>query len=245
MKKEIYPLNRVIEDAFQRSDVLAIEANVNDVIGIDVQKILVAAFYNGEDSLERHISAETLDRVKREFERLGMPSWLITRQKPWFLALTLTSLKLVQSGMDPAYGIDVHFLSKAQGTKKIRELESVDYQIGLLSGFSDSEQEAFLRYTLNDLSALEKNIDLLLKSWKTGDVRGMESLIEQGIQGDSAAAALYEKLIFERNRNMVRKIEDFLKAEETYFVVVGAGHLVGAKGIIELLKQRGYTVEQL
>jgi len=44
---------------------------------------------------------------------------------------------------------------------------------------------------------------------------------------------------------MVSKIEEFLRTKETYFVVVGAGHLVGKKGIIEMLRGKGYPVEQL
>jgi hypothetical protein len=244
MKKDIYPLREELEEAFRLSDVLAVEANVNDVIGLDMQKMMSAAFYPEGDSLEAHISGETLERIKKEFELLGMPSQLVTRQKPWFLALTLTALKLAQLGLDPAYGIDVHFLSKTEGQKKIRELESIDYQIDLLSGFSDSEQEAFLRYTLNDLDSLEKNIDILITAWKNGDVSAMESVIGQGVK-DGATASIYEKLIYGRNRTMERKIEDFLKTGETYFVIVGAGHLVGEKGIVEILKKRGYTVGQL
>jgi hypothetical protein len=245
MKKEIYPLNTQIEDAFQHSDILVVEADINDVSRIDLQKMLGSVFYSEGDSLEKHISAETFERVKKEFDESGMPSLLITRQKPWFLALTLESLKLMQSGLDPTYGIDVHFLSKAQGQKKIRELESIDYQIDLLSGFSDSEQEAFLRYTLNDLDSLEKNIDILITAWKNGDVRAMESLIGQGVKDDRAAASMYDKLIYERSRSMARKIEGFLKTNETYFVIVGAGHLVGEQGIVEILKNKGYQVQQL
>jgi uncharacterized protein len=245
MKKDIYPLNTQIEDAFQHSDILVVEADINDVGRIDLQKMLGAAFYSEGDSLEKHISAETFERVKKEFGESGMPSLLITRQKPWVLALTLESLRLMQAGFDPAYGIDVHFLSKAQGQKKIRELESIDYQIDLLSGFSDSEQEAFLRYTLNDLDSLEQNIDILITAWKNGDVRAMESVMVQGVKADRAAASMYDKLIYERNRSMARKMEDFLKTNETYFVIVGAGHLVGEKGIVEVLKSKGYQVQQL
>ena len=187
MKKDIYPLNDEIEEAFRLSDVLAVEANINDVTRIDLQKMLGSAFYPEGDSLEKHISAETFERAKKEFDESGLPSLLITRQKPWFLALTLESLKLMQAGFDPTYGIDVHFLSKAQGQKKIRELESIDYQIDLLSGFSDSEQEEFLRYTLNDLNSLEKNIDILITAWKTGDAMAMESVIGQGVKDDRSS----------------------------------------------------------
>jgi uncharacterized protein len=245
MKKEIYPLHKQIEDAFQRADILVVEADINDMSRIDLQKMLGSSFYFEGDSLERHISSETFERVKKAFDEFGMPSLLITRQKPWFLALTLTSLKLAQLGFDPAYGIDVHFLNATSGKKKINELESIDYQIDLLSGFSDGEQEAFLRYTLNDLNSLEKNTDALINAWENGDVRGMESIIEKNIHNDSTAAAMYDKLLYTRNRNMVSKMTEYLQTRETYFVIVGAGHLVGEKGIVEILKKRGYQVRQL
>jgi len=67
----------------------------------------------------------------------------------------------------------------------------------------------------------------------------------KGAVADKKMNSIYEKLIYERNRNMVSKIEEFLRTKETYFVVVGAGHLVGKKGIIEMLKGKRYPVEQL
>jgi len=245
MKKEIYPLREEIEEAFQSSDILVVEADINDVSRIDLQKMLGSAFYFEGNSLEKHISPETLERVKKEFDECGMPAVLITRQKPWFLALTLTSLKLMQLGFDPSYGIDVHFLNAASGKKKIRELESIDYQIDLLSGFSDSEQEAFLLYALNDMNSLEKNTDALMTAWKTGDTRGMELIIGENIRNDRTAADIYDKLLYTRNKNMVSKITEYLQTRETYFVIVGAGHVVGERGIVELLRKRGYLVEQL
>jgi len=73
----------------------------------------------------------------------------------------------------------------------------------------------------------------------------MESIMMKGAVADKKMNSIYEKLIYERNRNMVSKIEEFLRTKETYFVVVGAGHLVGKKGIIEMLRGKGYPVEQL
>jgi uncharacterized protein YbaP (TraB family) len=245
MKKEMYPLNKKIEDAFDKSQILAVEANVNDVSKIDIQKLLETAFYTGNDTLENHVSKETYELVKREFEGLGFPILVINKQKPWILALTLTSLELAKSGYDPEYGIDIHFLSEASGRKEIKELESIDYQINLLSGFSDMDQEAFLLYTLKDLNSLDTEVDQLIRTWKTGDAKGMESLLIKSLHEDQKLTLVYGKLLYERNRNMVSKIEGFLKTAETYFVIVGAGHLVGDKGIIEMLRKKGYLVEQI
>jgi hypothetical protein len=245
MKKEAYPLDKKIEDAFEASHILAVEANVNDVSRIDMQKLLDTAFYKGNDTLESHVSRETYELVKKEFEVLGFPVLIVDKQKPWILALTLTSLHLAGSGYDPAYGIDMHFLSKASGLKMIKELESIDYQINLLSGLSDRDQEAFLLYTLKNQNSLDQEVDTLISAWKAGDAERMESLLVKNIRGDQALTDVYEKILYERNRVMVSKVEGYLKTAETHFVIIGAGHLVGDRGIIEMLRKRGYSVEQM
>ncbi|MEW6584085.1 MAG: TraB/GumN family protein [Nitrospirota bacterium] len=245
MKKDAYPLDRSIEDAFGSSDVLVVEANINDIARIDIGKLMDTAFYAGDDTLQNHVSPDTYDLVKKEYEKIGIPISIVSRQRPWFLALTLTSFELVNLGFDPSYGIEAHFISKATGRKRIEELESFEYQINLLSGFSDWEQEMFLLYTLKDVNSFDENADNLLQAWKTGDVKRLESIALKNISDDGRLSSVYEKLIYERNRNMTTKIESFLRKKETYFVVVGAGHLVGEKGIIETLKRKGYSVQQI
>ena len=244
MKKEVYPLNNKIEDAFEKSSILAVEANINDAAKLDLQKLLTSAFYPGAETLEKHVSKETYELLKKETAPLGLPIELISKQKPWFLAMTLESIELMKLGFNPQYGIDNYFLKKTAGKKKIMELESLDYQINLLSGFSDEEQELFLLHTLKDLKILKQEIDKLLQAWLTGDAKGIEAIASR-VNGDRRIARIYEKLYYERNSAMTSKIEEFLKTKETYFVVVGAGHLVGNKGIIELLKRKGYPVEQI
>ena len=244
-KKEAYPLHRKIESAFNQSEVLVVEANVNDIAKLDIEKLVESAMYLGPETLERHVSAETYELIKKETGRLGIPLELINRQKPWFLALVLESLELLKLGFDPNYGIDKYFLSRATGKKKIVELESLDYQIDLLSKFSDQEQELFLLYTVKDLRVLRQELDRLTQAWISGDAKGMESIMTRGFAEDRRMSSLYEKLILERNRSMASKIEEFLRNKEIYFAVVGAAHLVGNQGIIEILKGRGYLVEQL
>jgi hypothetical protein len=243
MKKESYPLPEKIEKAFERSDVLAVEANINDPGRIDVMTLMERVFYPEAEGLEDHVSKETYEAVTKEAAALGLPPELLDRQRPWFIALTLTALKLAGLGFDPSYGTDMHFLSKAGG-KKIVELESVDAQIRLLSGFSDSEQELFLIRTLNDLKSVEKDTDALLRAWTSGDMRGIERLLSKDGAEGKKMASLNEKLLYSRNREMASRIENLLRAKETAFVIVGAGHLVGEKGIIALLRQKGYSIEQ-
>ena len=159
--------------------------------------------------------------------------------------MTFVSLESIRLGLDPNLGIDKYFLSKAEGKKKILELESIDYQINLLSGFSDKDQELFLIYTLKDLHLMEQEVNQVTQAWILGDTKSMESLLTKSVSEDKRLSTIFEKLIFERNRRMVSKIEDFLRTKETYFVIAGAGHLVGNQGVIELLREKGYLIEQL
>jgi uncharacterized protein YbaP (TraB family) len=241
----MYPLNKKIENAFQKSDHLVVEANINDPEKVDTQKLAESAVYLDDETFEKHVSPQTYDLVKKEVERLGVPLELIDKQKPWFLALTLASLEIVKLGFDPNYGIDGYFLSKAQDKKKILELESFDYQINLFCQLTEKEQELLLLYTLKDIQVIEQELNKLVQAWTSGDTKGVESIITRSLAEDKGLSPIYEKLIYERNRNMVSKIEDYLKTKESYFVVVGAGHLVGKRGIIEILKTKGFLVEQL
>ena len=245
LKKDVYPLSRTIEGAFEKSDVLAVEANVNDISRLDIGKLMESAFYPVSDSLEKHVSGKTFSLIKEETARAGLPMELVYNQRPWFLGLTLESIELMKAGYDPNYGIDKYFLSKAEGRKKISELESLDYQINLLAGLNDEEQELFLLYTLRELKILVQEVDKLVDAWKSGAVEKMESTITKSLAEDRRFYTIYDKLIYKRNRNMAQKIEGYLKTNGTYFVVVGAAHLLGDKGIIQLLKDRGYSVEQL
>jgi uncharacterized protein YbaP (TraB family) len=245
LKKEIYPLHRRIEEAFDRSAVLVVEADVNRLDPKVLQKLMETAFYPENETLESHVSPETFSLIKKEFAEMSFPLELIQKQKPWFLALTISALSYVKIGLDPAYGIDMYFLSKAQGKKRILELESLEEQLQFLSQLSDREQESLLLYELKSKNVLEKETNQLVQTWLSGDVRGMESILNRGIRQDPWLSSVYEKMVDERNRKMALKIEEFLGAGKDYFVIVGAGHLVGDQGIPEVLRRKGYSVEQL
>jgi hypothetical protein len=245
LKKELYPLHKSIEDAFDQSSIVAVEANVNDTRQIDLQQLVAKAIYPGDDTLARHVSKDTLELIEKRAEGLGIPLQLIMKQKPWFVGLMFSSVELLKLGFNPNHGIDKYFLSKATGKKKIVELETLDYQINLFSNLSDQEQEQFLLMVLSDINTQSKELNLLLEAWISGDTRGVEKIMTQSVTEDSRLAPIYEVLIYDRNKSMASKIEDFLKTEETYFVIVGAGHLVGEKGIVEILKTKGYSVEQM
>jgi hypothetical protein len=245
LKDDVYPLNQTIENAYESSDKLVVEADINQLGNLDLKRLADRAFYKSGDHIEKHVSPETYRLIKKESASLGMPVDLIGMQKPWLLALSFQAMQLMRLGYDPQHGVDYHFLARAQGKKRILELESLDDQLKLLSGFSDKEQEQFLLYTLKTLSSMDSQVGSMVRAWASGDAQAMESILSEAAQLDASLAPIVEKLFDERNMRMTSKIEGYLNSNGSYFVIVGAGHLVGKRGIVELLKNKGYGVEQL
>jgi len=245
LREDVYPLSQTIENAYESSDKLVVEANINELGNLDLKMLADRAFYKNDDHIEKHVSPETYRLIKKESKTLGMPVELIRMQKPWFLALSFQAMELMRLGYDPQHGVDYHFLARAQGKKRILELESLDEQLSLLSGFSDKEQEQFLLYTLKALSSMDSQVGSMVRAWTSGDAQAMESIISDAVVQDESIAPIFQKLFDGRNVKMTSSIEGYLNSNGSYFVIVGAGHLVGKRGIVELLKSKGYVIEQL
>jgi len=245
-KPDIYPLPQKIEEIFAKSAVLALEADPAKAQDTALlRQMLAAAAYAKGGTLKEHLSGETFELARREIERLGLPMETFSRTKPWFLAMSIETLELQRLDYDPANGIDIYFAGKAAGEKQIVELESFDYQIRLLNGFSDREQELFLLYTLKEMATLQDEIEELMAAWRTGDTKSMERLVTRTLTESPELQPIFAKLFFKRNREMTARIEQLLKGKQTVFVAVGAAHLVGKEGIIEQLRGKGFTEEQM
>ena len=86
----------------------------------------------------------------------------------------------------------------------------------------------------------------MVRYWKTGDKEKMNKMLfEDALNEYPAFSAIYDSLFYERNHQMVSKIDEMLKQQGSYFVVVGSGHLIGEKGIVNALKEKGYKIKRL
>jgi hypothetical protein len=244
MKEDIYPLDRKIEDAFQKSDSLVLEIDLNLDLVSALATMMQAGMYQNDDSLRKHLSSETYGLAADALRKTGLDIQIVEKWKPWFVAMTLETLELTKLGFNPEFGIDKHFFNKA-GSKKIVAFETAAYQIGLFNQFSDDEQEAFLVATIKGMDLLEKDMSLLVNAWKFGDDAKMDLMLSESMDKYPKLNKIHEKLVYQRNRNMAAQIGYYLEARGTYFVVVGAAHLVGKRGIIELLRARGFSVQQI
>ena len=98
-----------------------------------------------------------------------------------------------------------------------------------------------LRSTLKEQESERNSLATLVGDWRRGDSAALEKTLLSGFKDFQSA---YVSLIVERNRNWIPQIEACLSRPSPCFVVVGAAHLVGPDGLLAILKQRGYRLEQ-
>jgi uncharacterized protein YbaP (TraB family) len=248
--KSFYPLRQEIEDAFTRSQYLVVELDVNNIEPNAYNSLLSQkGVYKDGKTIKDVITDETWLQLQRRLNSLSINYDSIKNYKPGVLVLTLSAMQVMQMGFDPQLGIDVHFLGKAaQQSKKIIELETLEQQINLFLNIPDGE--LLLKESLYSLDESEELMADMVRYWKQGNVAQMNKLLfEDTVEDYPAFSEIYDRLFYERNEQMTSKIDAMLKqksAEKTYyFVVVGTGHLVGEKGIVNALKEKGYKVKRL
>jgi len=240
--KDMYPLPKEIEEAFESSSALIVEADVRHV---DMQKtqamVLAKGMYPSDDDLWKHVSPETRKSVEQFCAKFELPVEALARMKPWVVAVTLATVPMLKGGMDPTLGIDNYFLEKS-GKKRIVEIESTEWQLNLLSSFTDEQQEQFLRAASEEGTELMATLKRLQDAWTNGDAEKMDALIRDTSR---TPQEINKKLLTDRNPHMADVAEQFLKGKDQAFLVVGAAHLVGKEGLVAVLKKRGYKVEQV
>jgi uncharacterized protein len=166
--------------------------------------------------------------------------------KPWIVTLQMQAYNSKKFGYDAEWGIDNHFIERANfDEKEILELETMEDQMQLLAKDDKQYQDDLLRHTIDSMSSFESEMRNIFIYWRNGDVEKLETLLFSDIRKDKVSKSMYEVFFAQRNYKMTRKIMNYLKTKKTYFVVVGSGHIIGEVGIVNLLKIGGYKIEQL
>jgi len=229
--------------AYAMSKILVMELDLNEV-GAG------AALESGED-LETLPEGQTLaeaagPQLYAKFlaraQPLGLQPEVVSHFQPWFAALMLQQLELTQSGFDSAAGVDEQFALLAQTDEKpIIGLETIDEQLGFFAHLSLEQQREFLRSTLEDSATSGSETDAVVQAWQRGDTAKLEQLLREG---SNESPELYRLLTTERNRRWLPKITQLLTGDDNCLVIVGALHLIGHDGLIQLLQRQGYTAVQ-
>ncbi len=244
LKQSDYPLDDVLEKAYENSRQLYLEINLDAVDDQKIQQLTIEkGTYPSVEGLKSALSKQAYELTERRLAGLGLNIEQLDRLKPWLLATTISIAELEKLGYDPEQGVDKYFHRKARKDgKKVDGFETAEYQLNLLADLPTRMQEELLLQTLAELNEMESQIAAIVGSWKTGDTAALDDGMLKSFR---EYPDLYRTLLTNRNKNWLPKIEALTGQSENVMIIVGAAHLMGKDGIIAALKQKGYKVEQL
>lgn len=246
-KASFFPLPEPVQKAFAESKLLAVEADITDAAAM--ARSSGTMLLEPPDELSKRVPAPLYERFAKQLDRYGMAEPQFARLKPFLAASLLAFAEWRRLGYLPQYGIDGHLIVRAKEAKKrIVELEGAQEQSALMDSLTDKENLLAFEGTVAALESglVREQITGVVNAWQSGDPELLLEVVRAYNDSVPGAKALEEKFIWSRHDAMAKKIEEWLlDGRERVFVAVGALHLAGPRGLVEMLRQRGHLVRQL
>lgn len=168
-------------------------------------------------------------------DSIGMPLALLNTMKP-FVLFSMLTLKTVPCQTQESYEMTLVKMAKEQN-KEVLGLETIEDQMKVFDDMADSTQAQMLMRYVDEFQKQKDEFKAMIDLYKAEDLDGLYRQIMASPDMNGAE----DILLFNRNNSWIPVIEKAMKEGPTLFAV-GAGHLAGNKGIIQLLRDRGYTV---
>ena len=246
-KASFYPLPEPVQKAFADSAVLAVEADITDEKAME--KSATTMLLTPPDTLSKRVPAPAYARFRKQLDRFALPEAQFAQLKPFLASSILSFAEWGRQGYRSQYGVDLHLINLARREKKrIVEIEGAQAQTALMESLTDKENLQAFEGTVSALeSGLTRDqITGVVNAWQSGDPDLLLDVARAYSDSVPGAKELEELFIWSRHDAMAKKIEGWLlRGRERVFVAVGALHLAGPRGLVEVLRKRGYTVRQL
>ncbi|MFC3099495.1 TraB/GumN family protein [Altererythrobacter lauratis] len=228
-----------IAAAFNASDELVTEVDVSDQAAM-AGYVASAAALDDPRGLRGLMSEQSRSRYDTALTGLGLPVEAFDSYQPWFAALNLSVLPLLQAGYNPAAGVEMALAARAGG-KARTHLETIEEQISIFAGLERDYQLTYLDLTVDGIDNVVPMIDEMVAVWLEGDAEKLATIMNSEMTDDY----LYNRLLVQRNSNWVNWIENRLEQPGTVFIAVGAGHLAGPGSVQDQLQTRGHRVVRI
>lgn len=234
-----------IQDAFDDSSALILELRPAEMES-DVAGKLVERYGKLGDgrTLADVLPAGDYARIKDYFRPYGVDEELYEEFQPWVIAGLMTGIVAQLEGLTRDRGVEnVLILQAANRGMRIYGLEDAETQVRALSSLSEADQVRGLAHVLDDLGDIDEKVMEMMVAWETGDNATLQRYLEE----EMALFPDYnEAVLYARNRAWAEKLNQVLDQNAgTYFLAVGAAHLIGEENLLALMRGRGFSVTRI
>jgi uncharacterized protein YbaP (TraB family) len=227
-----------LKTSFKYADTIYMEMDMDDP-SVLMSGLLYMNMKN-DKKLKDLYTPEQYKKIEKYFtDTLHTPMMLFQSVKPYFLVALLYPHMMKCAAPS---GVEEELIKIAKENKKqIKGLETMEFQASVFDSIPYEWQAKELLKNIDSFKVYKNEFDTMLDIYKKQQIDKMENLFKKSEFG---AGAYEDLLLNNRNKNWVTQLKKIM-ANESVFVAVGAGHLIGKKGVISLLKQEGYTVTPL
>jgi uncharacterized protein YbaP (TraB family) len=247
LKQDDYPLPKEIDAAFEDAESLVFEVDPREMTAPDTMATIQKyAAYDAGKSLSTVLPKTTHDKLGNLMSASGGSVQALEQSEPWMVSLSLLLGITNALGFKADLGMDRHLMARAaEAGKPTAGLETIDDQMKAMDSVPHAEQAQGLEEFLEDPKKAVQQLQDMHDWWRAGDVARLDSDMRAEMARKSPES--YRLLDVERNKAWLPKVEARLKdskADDT-LVVVGSLHLLGADGLVEKLRAKGYAVERV
>jgi uncharacterized protein YbaP (TraB family) len=230
-----------VDSAFAHAKTLAFETSI-DTLTLRGPEMLARAKFTDGATLRSTLSPAAVAKLDTVLKAYNLTVDQLNGFKPWFVSVVMSQLVMQRAKFQAQYGVDLQLNTRAhQAGKTIVGLEPVDVQLGLFDAIAPADQERLILERTSPDSAARQLLKIK-DAWLVGDMATLDSILNKRTPEGERLFAL---MVTNRNKSWMPKIDSLLNGKDNALVVVGAAHLVGKHGILEMLRAKGYTIEQL
>jgi hypothetical protein len=237
--KKVFAFDPVVMEKFDQAEAYAMEIKVNPE---DMDSIKTLQLLPEGKTIKDLMSDEDYELLAEKFqEHTGSHIVMYQRVKPFFIAAAYG-----QAGMpkDMPQALDHYLQAKAaEEGKEVIGIESILDQLHAIDRAMSYEEQAdeLIESVKKDDSVLTNNMARTLRLYLSGDIDHMAAMQKR----DSTISEKFvQEMIVKRNHHMADRLDEIFQGRQT-FAAVGAAHLGGPEGVLQLLREKGYKVKAI
>lgn len=231
-----------VERAIDTSDTLVTEIPEAPMTA-QARVFLTMARARGLPPVVERVPADQRETVTRGAAAAGVPLPTLDGMKTWAAAVTIAIGASRESGASAANGVEAALFAAFDrpGTHR-RAFETLTGQLGLFDALPEAQQRRLLERSAAEALSAEASYRATLDAWAAGDAKRIAASFDPTFRGEPALEAA---LLTDRNRRWADWIAHRMGEPGTVLVAVGAGHLVGPKSVVAMLRAKGLTVTRV
>ena len=233
--KEDFLISEIVKQKFNSSKQVYLELDMDDP---QLQVTMMQQMQlPDKETLKNKLGESDFKKLDSFLQKeINMNLVMFDKFKPMMVMSILAQRLLPCAGME---SYDMNFAKMATEQKKeLLGLEKVEDQLGVFDAIPDSLEIRSIMNMVNDFESHKKEFSRMSSIYKTQDLDALYQLMAESPE----MMGSQELLLDRRNRNWIPVMESVMKNSTTFFAV-GAGHLAGSQGVLELLRKQGYKVK--